>query len=553
MYHSNRRRSLTSVSAGAAVVLALGFASACSSKPDEFKDKRVGAMSNYAVGVDFRATTDQPLHFSMMYNNHPNYPLNEDWLFWSELEKRTNVHLDLVEAPLSDYNQKRTTLINAGQAPQIIPKTYPGQENEYVSSGAILPVSDYVNLMPNYSARVQNWNMQSDLDTLTQADGKYYNLAGMHEEKRTEYSFAVRTDLLTKDGIATPKTLDDFENMLKVLKDKECAGVAGCYPLSDRFNFAPPERPGGNLIRTIAAAFGVRAGWDYNTVSWDFNQKKYVLTAESDAYKQTLQYLNKLVTEGLLDPESFTQQDDQALQKFAQGKSFVISSNIQNVINDYRPNLKNIPGATVGMIPPPTGPMGNVMFGGRLENGIIFNADVKDSPNFVAMMQFVDWLWYSENGQEFAKWGVPGVTYTKDANGKRTLNPDITMLGFNADTATKQLQKDYGFYNGIFVYGGTRDLMHSFYSDEEQAFLDSVKDREVLPVPPPQPFDEDQQDQATQIEVDLTPHVMQESLKFILGSRSFDDWGNFVKELDGLDAQTYLGLVTDAYNAFQQR
>ena len=39
-----------------------------------------------------------------------------------------------------------------------------------------------------------------------------------------------------------------------------------------------------------------------------------------------LQYLNKLVNEGLLDPESFTQDDDTARQKLATGKSFVIST-----------------------------------------------------------------------------------------------------------------------------------------------------------------------------------------------------------------------------------
>ena len=33
----------------------------------------------------------------------------------------------------------------------------------------------------------------------------------------------------------------------------------------------------------------------------------------------------------------------------------------------------------------------------------------RDSKNFVAMMQFIDWLWYSDAGQEFAKWGVEGT------------------------------------------------------------------------------------------------------------------------------------------------
>ena len=65
-------------------------------------------MENYAVGTQFKAT--EPVSFSILYNNHPNYPLKNDWLFWSELKSRTNVTLEPVAVPLSDYEQKRSLL-----------------------------------------------------------------------------------------------------------------------------------------------------------------------------------------------------------------------------------------------------------------------------------------------------------------------------------------------------------------------------------------------------------------------------------------------------------
>ncbi len=85
------------------------------------------------------------------------------------------------------------------------------------------------------------------------------------------------------------------------------------------------------------------------------------------------------------------------------------------------------------------------------------------------MMQFVDWLWYSDAGQEFAKWGVEGTTYTKDAAGKLNLAPDVNVIGLNPK-GTKHLQKDFGFYNGVFAYGGKPDLVQSFFSPEELEF-----------------------------------------------------------------------------------
>jgi putative aldouronate transport system substrate-binding protein len=70
-------------------------------------------------------------------------------------------------------------------------------------------------------------------------------------------------------------------------------------------------------------------------------------------------YLNKLVTEGLMDPESFTQTDDLARQKLANGKSFVISGNAQVLVNDYRADLAaTIPAAKLTKIALPIGPRG---------------------------------------------------------------------------------------------------------------------------------------------------------------------------------------------------
>jgi putative aldouronate transport system substrate-binding protein len=546
MYQLSRRRVLAATSATLAVILTLGLA-ACSDDekaPDDLANYRVGSMSDYGVGVQFKAT--QALELPLLYNVHPNYPNKADWLFWSELQKRTNVTFKLTEVPLSDYNAKRTTLVQSGQAPWIMPKTYPGQETPYVALGALLPVSDYIDLMPNFKKKLTDWNLAPDINTLKQQDGKYYLLPGLHEDVTPDYTFAVRTDILAKLNISTPKTLDEFYNMLKKMKE----AYPDSYPLSDRFNNSPKTQPGGNLIRTIAAAYGARGGWDYQNAMWDYDQNKFVLTGSSDKFKAALQYLNKLIAEGLLDPESFTQTDDQARQKLASGKSFVISSNQQNIVNDYAKDLAMIPGATMAKIPTPQGPAGAVKFGTRLENGVAISKEARNSPNFVATMQFIDWLWYSPEGEEFAKWGVSGTTFNKDGSGKWTLTKDVDVLGLNPG-APKHLQKDFGFYNGVFAYGGTKELVRSFFSPAEQAFQQAMADRKTLAVPPPYPFSDEEREQATTIETGLTDYVTQQELKFILGQRSFGEWDAYVGELKAKNSDTYMNLVQTAYTRFK--
>src|SRR6185437_15709309 len=162
--------------AGAGAAVGAAAIAACSSSPpapggsSAGGKNTAGSMSNYDVGTQFKAT--QPLTFSIMILSNPAYPYKANWLFFSDLKKMTNVSFNPTVIPYADYTTKQATLINAGQAPLIIPKTYPGQEDQFVAGGAILPVSDYVHLMPNFQDKVAKWNLQGDLDTLRQADGK---------------------------------------------------------------------------------------------------------------------------------------------------------------------------------------------------------------------------------------------------------------------------------------------------------------------------------------------------------------------------------------------
>lgn len=501
--------------------------------------KRVAAMSDFKAGDQFKAT--EPVEFRVLYSDHPNYPVKDDWLLWSEITGRTNVKVKPTIVPMSDYEQKRSLVVGAGDAPEIIAKTYPNQEDAFVASGAILPVSDYLDLMPNLKAKIEKWKLQPELDTLRQDDGKFYLLPGVHEEPWQDYTLAFRTDELTRLGLATPKTWDEVYTVLKAIK----AAHPDSYPLSDRFQ-------GNSILNVAAPAFGATAGWGYEQARWNESTKKYEYSGAAAEYKKLVEFFHKLVAEGLMDPESFTQKDEPAIQKFATGKSFAISTNAQTIVNDYRPGLKNIPGATVAKIPVPSGPNGDVLRVTRLENGLMISAKAAESDKFVAMMQFIDWLWYSDEGAEFAKWGVKGTTYDKDASGKRALKSDIGFGGMNPD-APKKLQKDFGFQGGVFAYGGTTELLQSMFTEEEVAFQKSISGKKNLPFGPPAPFSDTEREQATLWETPLKDLTTQATLQFILGDRDLSTWDAYVKELDGKGMGQYVQLVNSAYERYKQK
>ncbi|MEH0574945.1 extracellular solute-binding protein [Streptomyces sp. B21-108] len=534
----------------AAGFIGLATLTGCGSGEDggdskDLSKKQNGAMKEYRAGQQFKAS--KPLSFSILHNNNPSYPMKNSWLFWKELTRRTGITLKPIAVPLSDYEKKRSVLIGAGDAPFLIPKTYHPSEAAFVSSGAILPVSDYVHLMPHFQDKVRKWKLEPELDSIRQSDGKYYLLPGLHEKVKSGYSLSLRTDVLDKLGLSLPTTWDQVYEVFKAIK----AAYPDRYPFSDRWSTNTPF-PAAALLSYLGQAHGVKAGWTYDNISFDSKAGEFVFTGATDGYRQVVEYLRKLVAEKLMDPESFTQPDDDAVQKLLGEKSFAISANPQELVQNYRYNLeRQVKGAEIEMVPVPLGPAGPVVIGGaRLENGVMISTKAVKSDTFVAMMQFVDWLWYSDEGQRFSKWGVQGVTYTQ-AGSQYKLEPGISLMGANPD-APKDLQKDYGFFNGVFTYGGSWELVSSSFGPDEKKFQDAMAQYRQLPIDPAHPLQSVEQEQASLWDTPLRDHVTQNMLKFALGKRPLSEWDDYVTELKAKNMDQLVGLHNKARERFNK-
>ena len=183
---------------------------------------------------------------------------------------------------------------------------------------------------------------------------------------------------------------------------------------------------------------------------------------------------------------------------------------------------------------------------------MMISSKARESKNFVAMMQFVDWLWYSDEGQEFARWGVEGTTFAKDGSGKHSLASDVDMIGLNPG-APKHLQKDFGFANGVFSYGGKPELVQAFFSEEEQEFQAVMNARPARQVPPPYPLSDEEREQVSLWATPLRDHVYQATLQFALGQRDLAQWDAYVAELKSKNMDAYLETVNKAYERYREK
>ncbi|MCL1872186.1 MAG: extracellular solute-binding protein [Promicromonosporaceae bacterium] len=506
----------------------------------------VGAMKDYTVGTDFKAT--EPVNFSLMYRDHPNYPVKDDWSILTHLKSDHNVSFTRTDIPLADFDAKKALLINSGDFPEIVSVTYPGQETQYVASGALLPVSDYFQYMPNFEKKVKDWGIQAELDTHKQADGKIYLLPGLRQYPDVQYSVAVNDDMWQKAGITSdPTTWDEFaQDLVKV----KAANPGLKYGMSDRWN-TNNNQPLGAFLQMLAPDWNTTAGWGYSDTRFDTKTGKFVITGTSDNYKQLVTFVNGMVKSGALDP-NITQTDDQAIQTFINGQSAAISSNTQTINTDLVQKAQAA-GKTLHthLINLPGGPDGSNLQGTQLISGLMISAKAKDDPHFKALLQYIDWLYYSDAGEEFAQWGVQGETFTKDSSGKRTLLPTVGWNSLNPD-APKKLNADFGYSNGVFMEanGSTTDLLQSVMDQPTVDWTNAqLKTKKILPPDPAAGLNQVQLQQ-TQLQLtQIKDQVNTWTSEFITGKKPLSDWDQYVSQINSLGGTQAADTYNQAYAA----
>lgn len=501
-----------------------------------------GAEGEKAYGPNEQFWAEEPLTVSLLFSDHENYPSRDDWLFWEAITEMTNVTLELVAVPRSDYGEKRNLLLSTGEAPDIIAKVYPTNEIPFVNSGVLLPISEYLEYLPNFTHKIEQWNLQQEVDNIRRDDGKngsLYMLPGLHEKPVPGYTLAMRLDVLAENGLEVPDSWDEFYDVLKALKE--------IYP--DQYIFSDSR----NLESTLTfagPAFGTKIGWGAGDgTQYDPEKDEFFFYPDSDEYKEIVSYFAKLVSEGLLDPESFTQADEQAIRKLATEESFVLNANVWDIVS-YREKLDEVLGEgnyVLDRINIPSGPNGGWISGGRLESGIAISASVLDNPRYGEILQFIDWLWYSDAGQMLCKWGVEGVTYEMK-DGRPVLMEDYTYLEMNVG-APKNLQIDAGFSGGNFSYAGSWELTSSTSSEAELQFLNTVLDtRELTAIEPQTLLDEEAIEEMGLISTSLIDFIKQETMSFMLGTKDIDtQWDAFIAECMSKRAGRLVELKNEGY------
>jgi putative aldouronate transport system substrate-binding protein len=520
----------------------------------------VGAMKDFKVGDTFKASKN--FKTTMLIMDNPAYPYNGKQLFWTSLQKTTGVTIDPTVVPMSDYAQKRQLLISSGSAPTIMPKTYIGEATAFTGSGAILPISDYVKYMPNLQSKIKSQKLTAQFDGTKDVNGKYYVLP--KTDIAPQNTIVVRKDIFEKAGVDINdiKTWSDYKDALAKVKASDSSVV----PMSDSFaTLTSGPSAGGEFLSLVGTGFGTpEMGWNYGDYT-QFNKKtkKFVAATSTAGYKKTLEYMSDLMKDGLIDSE-VTQTADQAQNKFINGKSAAVSGNTQT-IGQLTTKMDAALGsgkyelALLPLLTETSGKYGGVPNSFSSNDGVMLSANIKKSKNFKAILQYLDYLFYSDKGQRYTYFGVKGTTYDKYDKAKNvvTLNKNVafSVFGTNLDASNKDqkdLRNDFGFANGVFVNANS-PYYRAFQSGDAVKWVSENSKKKAADIAPAAPMSSQVQQQAN---LKLTPaidYINSETLKFITGANKMSDFDKFAKEAKNKGLTDYLKLKQEAYKTASKK
>lgn len=523
---------------------------------------------DYEYGDHFYSET--PVTYTMMFNDNPAYPMKDTWQtegIFKAIEDATNVHLELTIVDNSNYTDKVSLAVSSGDSPYIIPKVY--DEKAYVTGGGIVPVSDYVQYMPNYTKFVEEYSMEPDVDTLRQSDGKYYRLAGLKETALQDYTFLIRKDLFDAAGVDVPTeetdwTWEEFaEDLKKVKAYMVSQGMCdeNDYIWSDMWcGQTSGYGQGGNLLKLLGASYGINTGWAITTnygLVFDWDKDQFVSGSISDEFKQAYTVIQDLVSSKILDPETWTQDDDTAMNKFYRGETALISVNRAQYIA-HEDGITAQLGAGNFELYLAMVPVGTVDYQAenqRLECGVCISSRALDElgeKDFIKMMRFVDWLWYSDEGLTLTKWGIEGETYTVSEDGTYSLTPAYYCGGLTIpQTSDDQvdMREELGYACGNFMYGGNTALLTSNLSDVWKDFYDRMGQyRTLRPLDPTVALDEDQMEMANLWGTPLTDTINTWTNRFAMGQADINtSWDQYVSEVEAQNLQNIIDLYNQVY------
>ncbi|MFI3238457.1 MAG: hypothetical protein R3Y47_10600 [Lachnospiraceae bacterium] len=468
-----------------------------------------------------------PVTISMLYCDSATEPYNEEWLVWDWIEEATGVTFDLTIVPSADYTAKRELIYNSGSIPDIVAHTF--QDGDTVAAGILLPISDYEDQMPNFTAWIDEYGYRDVVDSTRFADGNYYGFpVKAMDSIYQEVQWMVRTDVFDDLGLDyTAMTYEDLYDYGVILKEE----YPDSTPLTNRF-FA------NHLGAGLANIFGEFAGWNFsNGIMWDYDTDEWYYTATTDEYYAFLEYANSLFEAGVLDQEWTTLDSDTYEQRIVTGETFIMYDWVANSTRYNEQGLELDEDYNVAPVYPIEGPYGDYGLSrkGAWSQSYVFPATLADDEeHLAAVLKYLDWT-FTDEAQTILTFGIEGETY-EVVDGMKTALSTTAMADWGVNINELCVRQD-------------ADVVYSVFDETTRALFEQISEDGCIPDNQPQsPLSTEQMEEVAIYTTSLTDYVTAMMEKFISGEVELDYWDTYVAECVSKGSENLLAEYVEASN-----
>ncbi|WP_026675151.1 ABC transporter substrate-binding protein [Alkalihalobacterium bogoriense] len=370
----------------------------------------------------------EPITFSLFAaDNNPSWN-GMDSPVGQKILEATGVTLE-ADFALGDPAERISLFAASGNYPDfILPK---GDANLLVDAGAMIDLRPLIeehgpNIKKVYGDYLERMVWSEDDDSIY-----FIGTNPVDQEYRTPGNgFWLQHAVVKELGYPEIRTVEDFENAIRTYYEK--------YPEIDGQPTIPLTLLADDwrlLISVTNPAFFATGAPDDG--EWYVDQDTYeaILHYRRPEEREYFRWLNHMNAEGLLDPESFVQQEDQYKAKISSGRVLGMID-AEWSVGDTQTALREDGKyeRMHGVYPvtlDETYLHANFQPTGYLSTwGIGISVD---NPDPVRAIQFLDWL-ASEEAQILNNWGIEGEHYQVDENGNRYLTEEQRQQR-NSDSA----------------------------------------------------------------------------------------------------------------------
>lgn len=526
-------------------VLTFGLMSGCGNMENSGKSAKTDDKASQNVNATGFPIVKEKFKLTLFTGQSPqNGNKFEDTTVWKEYAKMSNIDAEFQLVPFGSLTEKRNLALASGDYPDAFysARVPVADLMKYGSQGVFLKLNDLIEKnAPNFKKLLDKY---PDLKKgLTMPDGGIYSLPSIYSPEFLPMLIGtplwINKNWLDKLNMKEPETTEEFYNYLKSVKDSDMNGNGQKdeVPLSGMFGIQTIQRYIGG-----GWGFGNRGAVAHPYVDVDPASNNLRFYRTDPKYKEVLQYMNKLYTEGLIDKEIFTLKDTALYAKGEKGllgAAFV--PHPQAVMNQ-----KGFVG--LGAL---KGPHGDQLFV-SVKNpiawpGAFVITDKNKNPE--ATLRWIDHF-YGDEGATFYFMGQKDVTYTQKPDGKLEFTDEVknNPNGLTLDQAVAKFTTwPGGSYPGYVqekyfkgseslpesVDAGNKasknlikEMWYSFnFTEEETAFMSSKG-------------------------ADIQKFITETEANLINGTASFDDWDKYVATVQKMGLDQYLSIYKAAYERY---